>query len=314
MHAARVHLVVTLISHRLLQPIVFCLMLLAVASSAAFAQSQVRVTRANATIWQRDSPVVVAAIVPSGTVLEVRERLDEWYVVVVPSGNTAAGTLGLIAVTQVEPVPGSGPLLPRKPETVRLPENARTPVVSHPIELFGFADVGYQRWRAKNSFAAVLGSSSTPMVGGGVQVRISHVFVEVAAHRFEKTGERVFVNEGDVFKLGIADRVRVIPLLFTVGFRQTPGRMTGYAGAGMGRYSYRETSDFADPEENVNDRFRSYHALAGIEFTSVQWLRAALEVQYTSVPNALGTSGAAAAFDEHNLGGVEIRLKILGGR
>jgi hypothetical protein len=304
---------VTLISHRLLRPIVFCVMLLAVASSAAFAQSQVRVTRANATIWQRDSPVVVAAIVSSGTVLEVRERLDEWYVVVVPSGSTA-GSLGLIAVSQVEPVPGSGPLLPRTPETVRLPENARTPVASHPIELFGFADVGYQRWSAKNSFAAVLGSSSAPMVGGGVQVRVSHFFVEVAAHRFEKTGERVFVNEGDVFKLGIKDTVRVIPLVFTAGFRQAPGRMTAYAGAGMGRYSYRETSDFADPGENVNDRFRSYHALAGIEFTSVQWLRAAVEVQYTSVPNALGTSGAAAAFDEHNLGGVEIRLKILAGR
>ena len=64
----------------------------------------------------------------------------------------------------------------------------------------------------------------------------------------------------------------------------------------------------------MDDDFLSYHALAGIEFTSVQWLRVAVEVHYASVPDALGTSGAAAAFDEHNLGGVQIRLKILAGR
>ena len=292
-------------------------MFVAVASSAAFAQSQVRVTRARATIWQRDSPVVVAAIVPNGTVLEVRERQDEWYVVVVPSGTTAAGTLGLIAVSQVEPVPGSGPLLPRTPDTVRLPPDSRTPgrsVTSHPIEVFGFGHAGYQSWLARKTFDAVLGSSSAPMFGGGVQVRFSHVFVEASAERFQKTGERVFVNNSDVFKLGIADTVRIVPFFLTAGYRQAPSRSTAYAGVGVGRFSYRETSDFADPDENVDERFNSYHVLGGVEFASLQWLRAAIEVQYTTVPDAFGTSGAAKAFDEHNLGGIQIRLKILAGR
>jgi hypothetical protein len=43
-------------------------------------------------------------------------------------------------------------------------------------------------------------------------------------------------------------------------------------------------------------------------------LRAALEIQFTTVPRALGTTGASAAFNEHNLGGVHGRLKILVGR
>jgi hypothetical protein len=233
----------------------------------------------------------------------------------VPSGTTAAGTLGLIAVSQVEPVPGSGPLLPRTPDTVRLPPDARTPVpASHPIEVFGFGHAGYQSWLANKTFDAVLGSSGAPMFGGGVQVRFSHVFVEASAERFEKTGERVFVNKSDVFKLGIADTVRIVPFFLTGGYRHAAGRSTAYAGVGAGRYSYRETSDFADPDENVDEHFTSYHVLGGVEFGGLPWLRGAVEVQYTTVPDAFGTSGAAKAFDEHNLGGIQIRFKILAGR
>jgi hypothetical protein len=292
---------------------VLCVLFVTVVSAEAFAQAQVRVTRERATIWQRDSPVVVAAIVPKGTVLDVTDRQGEWYVVVVPPGSTSAGTSGLIAVSQVEPVPGGRALPPRRTETPRAEAGVRTPV-SHPIELFGFGNVGYQRWLAKNAFDAVFGNPTTPMLGGGIQVRVSHVFVEVAAERFEKTGQRVFVNNGDVFKLGIADTVRIVPVFVTAGYRQTSGRATAYAGAGAGRYTYRETSDFADPDENVDVHFKSYQVLAGIEFAALQWLRPAVEVQYTTVPNALGTSGAAAAFNEHNLGGSQIRLKILVGR
>jgi hypothetical protein len=43
-------------------------------------------------------------------------------------------------------------------------------------------------------------------------------------------------------------------------------------------------------------------------------MRAAIEVEYATVPNALGASGASAAFNKRDLGGVQVRIKILAGR
>jgi hypothetical protein len=51
-----------------------------------------------------------------------------------------------------------------------------------------------------------------------------------------------------------------------------------------------------------------------VELASRRWLQAALEMQFTTVPSAFGTTGTSAAFNEHNLGGVQGRLKIMVGR
>ncbi len=52
----------------------------------------------------------------------------------------------------------------------------------------------------------------------------------------------------------------------------------------------------------------------GAEFGALTILKTAIEVQFTNVADALGTSGASAAFNEHNLGGIQFRVKILAGR
>src|SRR5207249_4176225 len=113
---------------------------------------------------------------------------------------------------------------------------------------------------------------------------------------------------------GIADRIRVTPLFATIGYHREGRKLSGYGGGGAGRYSYQETSDFADPSENIDQSFTSYHALGGVEFATLSWLRVGVEVQFTSVPNGLGASGASAAFKEKNLGGVQLRVKLLAGR
>ena len=33
--------------------------------------------------------------------------------------------------------------------------------------------------------------------------------------------------------------------------------------------------------------------------------------EFATVPGALGSSGASAAFNEHNLGGIQLRVKVL---
>jgi opacity protein-like surface antigen len=177
----------------------------------------------------------------------------------------------------------------------------------------GFADFAYGRWLASDTFEAVLGSAGAPMFGGGAEVRFRRFFVSGAVEWFHKTGERVVVDNGMVYPLGIPDSIRVIPIAGTFGYRHSGGRLTPYVGGGMGVYLYHETSDFAAASEEPDRRFASYHVLGGVEFDSPQWVRVAFEVQFTTVPSALGDSGVSRAFGESNLGNTQFRVKLLVG-
>ena len=108
--------------------------------------------------------------------------------------------------------------------------------------------------------------------------------------------------------------MRIIPISATFGYRTAKRRVTPYVGGGIGTYLYDETSDLANPTDNLSEHSTSYHVLGGVELVSRSWLSAALEVQFTTVPNAIGNSGASAAFNEHNLGGVHARVKIMMGK
>jgi len=287
------------------------ILLMATTAATAFAQSKVRVVADRATIWRRDARIP-ATTVRAGTELEVVGREGDWYVVVIPSDKDVR-ELGIIAVSQVMAVAGTPPP-PQRPPARGGAAPTRRPIVHRPIEVYGFGHVSYGAWLAHHTFDAVFDTPDQPMFGGGGEVRVKgRLFVQGAIERFEKTGQRVFVNNGEVFRLGIADTVRVIPVYGTVGYRHDGKATTSYFGGGAGRYLYKERSDFSDPSEDIDQTFTSYHAVAGVEFGNGA-LRTALEIQFTTVPNALGTSGASAAFNEHNLGGFQIRLKILGGR
>jgi hypothetical protein len=87
-----------------------------------------------------------------------------------------------------------------------------------------------------------------------------------------------------------------------------------YAGGGWSSYSYKETSQFADSAENVEERFNGWHILGGAEFRVARWLGVGGEMAFASVPNALGVGGVSEEFDETNLGGTSYRVKISVGR
>ena len=77
----------------------------------------------------------------------------------------------------------------------------------------------------------MLGSSTGPVFGAGIEVRIvGRVFVQAAVERFQETGQRVFVSNGQVFDLGIADTVRVIPVSVTAGYRRDFRTFASYFG------------------------------------------------------------------------------------
>jgi len=119
--------------------------------------------------------------------------------------------------------------------------------------------------------------------------------------------------DGEVYHLGVPDTIRMLPVTVSAGWRFVHERVTPCVGAGAGRITYRERTPFTDDAENVDSRFASYHVLGGVEFRN-EWVATAFEVQYTRAPGALGLSGASAAFNESNLGGISGRIKVLVGR
>lgn len=298
--------------------VVLVLVLLMASASLASAQprARVRVTTDRATIW-RPGFTTMATIVSAGTILDVVSRQGDWYEVLLPPTGGTGETTGMIYAGRVELVAGS-PEPPRRAPSQTQP--AREPT-SEPSEfeeetavgVRGFGSFGYDWISAHKAFDAVLGHSGGVVFGAGGQVRWKRLVFEGSVERFRQTGERVFVTDtGDVFKLGIPDTITLVPITATVAYRLSGHGAVPYVGGGIGQYRYTEESQFADPAENVEEHFTGYHVLGGIEWRN-GLVATAFEVQYTHVPDAF-SSGVASVFNEHNLGGVQARVKILVGR
>jgi opacity protein-like surface antigen len=186
------------------------------------------------------------------------------------------------------------------------------------LSLRGFGDVGWTTFAAEQSFAAVLGSDTGRVFGGGVDVVFArHVFATVRASRFRGVGQRVFLFDGTQFDLGIPTTIIITPLELTAGYRFDRGwRLVPYGGAGVSRSRYEETSAFAEADENIDARFLGYHVMGGAEVRLTHWLGAAVEAQWATVPDALGDdpNSVSSEFEESNLGGLTFRLKVVVGR
>jgi opacity protein-like surface antigen len=182
--------------------------------------------------------------------------------------------------------------------------------------LRGFGDAGATTFTAKESFKAILGSQTGPVFGGGVEAVERQIFLNVRASRFRKTGQRVFLVEGEQFDLGIPTTITLTPVELTGGYRfPFWTRVVPYAGAGVGWHGFKETSQFAVAEENVEDRFTGYHVLGGAEVRLARWIGVAGELQWATVPDAIGDdpNSVSSYFNESNLGGTTFRVKIIVG-
>jgi hypothetical protein len=294
-------------------------------TSVATPASTVRVTKDRSVIWRLESSAALT-VVKAGTELEVVARRGDWYEVIVPpSGSATAGTHGLIGVNQAQLVSGPVPpnLAPRsRPArstrgaaqgSTRAGARPKIPNKEH-AGLRGFGEVGYGWLQAHQTYRAVFDRPGIPWVGAGAEYHVgTGSFVQGAFRRFRDTGERVFVLGDDVIKAGIADTVTITPVDVTIGYRVIRGHRASYIGAGVGRYFYKESFEFADPAEKVKGTFTSYHVMGGYERRLSAWVAAAFEAQYTHVPDAL-SGKLAETFKEHNLGGVELRVRFAIGR
>jgi opacity protein-like surface antigen len=182
-----------------------------------------------------------------------------------------------------------------------------------------FGDIGYATFTAAESFEATLGSRGGAVFGGGAEIVLpQRIFIGVRFSRFQADGERVFINNGERFGLGIPMTVKVTPVLLSAGYRFATARsaVIPYAGGGIGWHAYEETSEFADSGEDVNERFTGYQLLGGAEFRLSRLLGIAGEAEWATVPDALGQNpnSVSAAFDETDLGGFTVRVKLVIGR
>jgi opacity protein-like surface antigen len=179
-----------------------------------------------------------------------------------------------------------------------------------------FVMAAEQAFAATTTFDAVFGRAHAPFFGGGVQVvLLDRIVVEVGASRFRQTGERVFRSGDQNFKLGIPLTATITPVEITGGYRfPLWEHARPYVAAGVGSYAYTETSESSDPGENLDTRRTGFVANGGFEFRVHRWVGFSIDVQYSHIPDILGTSGISQQVGEKDLGGVAARFKLIVGR
>lgn len=182
------------------------------------------------------------------------------------------------------------------------------------------ASGGYLGVNFHESAKAVLGSAGGGTYGGDAGFGFGeHLFVSVAAHRFSRSGERVFVADpgSPVFKLGHPLKMTLVPAQLTLGWRffetRVAGvRLTPYLGVGGDLVSYKEESTIAGETRTFSVKKPGGHVLGGIELGGGP-LRFAIEAGYSMVPNALGDSpdGVSRVYGEKDIGGFTALGKIV---
>jgi hypothetical protein len=181
-----------------------------------------------------------------------------------------------------------------------------------PVGVRGYFTYGAVIFSATETFDAVAGKHGAPSLGGGASVTglWRGFFVDVALSQQSIEGERVFVDDGEVFPLGIPLKVRFRPLDVAVGWRTTMRRYSPYAGVGLSRVSYQETSDFSLADDKVSAARNGAVAMGGVDVPLWRWLHVGGELRYRWVKGILGEGGVSDEFDEDRLGGISAAVRI----
>ena len=180
--------------------------------------------------------------------------------------------------------------------------------------LRGYFVAGSTWLTAADSFDAVADTHRTSNIGGGAAVTLwKNVFVDVAVLRMKVDGERVFVDQGTVYGLNIPLQVTMIPFDVAAGWRM-PGRVSPYGAIGVSRISYRERSDFAGADEDVESSGTGPLVLGGADVAVLKFVHIGAEVRYRRVDGPLGESGVSEAFGEQSIGGFAAAIRVSVGR
>jgi len=259
-----------------------------------------------------------------GARVEVLERLEgDWWRVRAGDPPVEGYVHRLVLSPGEAPVPGPPLRLPPPTErpAAEAPAPDDAPKKPAPGGI-GSAGVGLFMPDARATFDAV-GITGNPLViGGGVEAtRLwKQLFFRGAVEWSQETGERVFLDgSGGRYPLGIPLDVRMVPIDFSAGWRfdGRPGtrRMfVPYVGGGAGLLLYRESDEFAEDDEIVDDTFASYHVLGGVDVYLQRTFAIRAEFRYRAVPGALGDGGVSAVTGDTSLGGAVVFVGVAFGR
>jgi opacity protein-like surface antigen len=182
------------------------------------------------------------------------------------------------------------------------------------VSILGVGFLARQWFTADTTFDAVFGDHTGLFFGGGIQLAQRGVYLEVTLARFERSGQRVFVDDGEVFPLDIPLTATIVPFELSGGYQfRRRSAIVPYAGGGIGSYRYTETSDFADASDEVDVRHVGYLVLGGAEFRVHRLIGVAADVQYTHIGGILGSDGLSGEAGEDNLGGTAVRARVIVG-
>jgi opacity protein-like surface antigen len=265
---------------------------------------------------------------PVGMALTILRRQGEWLQVTFEDPQLGRRTAWIeakavrIRPASAEPAPdpptppearpGSG--APRTP-AAQSRRAARRPAVQ-PLGVRAFGGGAVEWMSASKSFDAVTGSNRVYSYGGGVQVTNvwQGLFIEGALTRAKADGERVFASGDEVFPLGIPLELTMMPVDLVVGWRGPVDRYVPYLGGGLTLFKYQETSDFADEDEDLDEWYRGFVIMGGVEVGVARWVHVRADLRYRQVNDALGLGGVSQVFDEKRLGGFSAGLHLVLGR
>jgi opacity protein-like surface antigen len=182
------------------------------------------------------------------------------------------------------------------------------------ISLYGtYASTAFA---ASETFKAVSGTASHSGFGVGlVENRLWRgVFVDLGMSQTKVDGERVFIDEGAIYKLGIPLQVKLTAIDLAAGWRLTRGRFSPFVGAGVSSVSYKETADFSEDGDNVSQRKNGPLVLAGLDVAITKWIHVGGEARYRAIKGVLGSGGVSEAYGENQLGGVSAAVRLSLGR
>lgn len=189
----------------------------------------------------------------------------------------------------------------------------KRPAPKLPIGVRVFAAVDAEHMLAKQSFAATVGTATLFGYGGGVDVvnlNGGGLFFRAAMSIMSKSGTR---SAGTISN-GIALQVRMLPIDLGVGWRfnhvTRANAVTPFVGGGALLLHYSETTPAGDSSDNTSSTFVGFEGFGGVDLLLGSSITVAPEVDYRSLPGAIGSGGLSQLFNESNLGGLAFRVTV----
>jgi len=197
------------------------------------------------------------------------------------------------------------------------PPQAAKPVTRKPS--IGLRATGVVQLAAMDSsatFNELLGSSNLLGFGGAADVLnlVSRVFVRFGVSQDSGDGFRAIVlDDGSVHSTGVPLTLSVTTVELAAGWRQSPRKhpkFAWYLGGGIAFSELGSESPFALSGDNDSDSGSGALVFAGFDRTIWKSVIGGVEVQYRSIPDAIGSGGVSEAKHESSLGAATIRGMI----